>query len=300
MYLSFRIGGPPLYGVTDWTVVESEDGRRRRLVYRPGPRTILRRLIASAVSVIMIVVMVVLFGMPPGSRWAGRRKSTIPRQDGQVRQIQEATEKLREDLRRSLPAEKWEGLEEKLRQQQAERQRRRAADEKRLRTWSLVGRSSYWTVFAVLAAVAILAPATAPWQRIVIEGSPRDGLAVTKTILWPRTRVVKAGDVVALTVNACEWWHRGRHHLTFLGWRWEVRVHYVDRDRDKAAHLEFWPDMEPTLPPHIEDLTPRVRQLLDALQWITGRPASPPTVRHSHHRRRYADRMGPPSPTSAS
>jgi hypothetical protein len=293
MYLTLRIGGTPLYAITDWTLVESTERGESRLVYRPGWPTILRRLIASLICVVLIVVMAMTFGLPPRIGRSSRTPATDSAEAARVKQAADTAEKVLQDLRRTIPAGQWEELERKAQHQRAEREKRQDAQEKRHATVSIVGKSLYWTAFGLLTVVALLTPA--PWQRVIAEGDPRKGLRVTKTLFWPRTRACPPGSIVALSIVALEWWHIGRYDPTFLGWRWEVRILGFDHRTEEPFTLEFWPDLQRSLPRNVEVLTPRVRVFVEAVERLTGLRAAVPVVQLSHHREQFGHRMPPPT-----
>lgn len=293
MYLTLRIGDTPLYAITDWTLVESAQRGKNRLVYRPGWRTTLRRLIASLICIVLIVVMAMTFGLPPRAGGSGRPAATDPAESARIMQAPDTAEKLLQDLRRSIPADQWDELERRARDQRAEREKRQDAQEKRYAIGVKVGKSLYWTVFGLLAAVAVLAPA--PWQRVVVEGNSRQGLRVTKTLFWPRTRAFPPGSVVSLSIVAQEWWHKGRYDPTFLGWRWEVRIFGFDHRVGGPFTLEFWPDLQKSLPHDVEELTPRVRVFVETIERLTGLRTALPVVQLSHHREQFGHRMPPPT-----
>lgn len=293
MYLTLRIGGTPLYAITDWTLTKSPERDDVRLVYRPSWRTIVRRILVSAICLVLLVVMVTTFGLPGGS---GLVASDPVRERVAERRRQEAAaaaEQALQDLRRTLPADQWEEVEQKVQQRQTERQKQQEAIDRRDGFLSGVGQCLYWTTFALLAAVALLAPA--PWQRVAVEGNPRQGLRVTMTLFRSHTRECPPGSVAAITIVAYEWWHKGRFAPTFLGWRWAVRITRFDPTAGQPMMLEFWLDLDKVLPRHLEDLTPRVRLFVAALERFTGLQATPPAIQLSHLRQRFGHRMPPPA-----
>jgi hypothetical protein len=184
-------------------------------------------------------------------------------------------------------------LERKAQHRRVEHEQRRDAQQERYVTFSFVGKSLYWTVFGLLAAVAVLAPS--PWQRVVVEGGSQQGVRVTKKVFWPRTRACPPGSVVALSIVALEWWHRGRYGPTFLGWRWEVRIVGFDLQTRKPFTLEFWLDLQKALARNVEELTPRVRVFIETIERFTGLRATPPVIQLSPHRERFGHRMPPPN-----
>jgi hypothetical protein len=58
------------------------------------------------------------------------------------------------------------------------------------------------------------------------------------------------------------------------GWRWRIQL--FDRADGGAPILEIWPQQEPTLPPHVERLTARVRTVVELLEATTNLKAQPP------------------------
>lgn len=288
MYLTFRIGGASLFAITDWAIARRTEGGVERLVYRPSWRTVFRRLVVSLICSAMLVVLVMTFGLPPS---ASRRNALAESKSGDLATEQDGTAASAEylqELRRTMPADKWAEMEQRVDQLRTQRAQQQALQDRRYRIATLIGKTLYWIAFGLLALVAFLAPA--PWQRVIVasESGRGQGLRVTKILLWPRTRVCPPGSIASVSIVVREWWQKGRFKPTFLGWLWEVRIHGVDPRSGRSFTLEFWPDLQECLPRDPTDLTPRVREFVDTIERITFVRASLPVVQPS----RYGTQFG--------
>lgn len=282
MYLTFRIGGASLFAITDWAIVRSTHRGSERLLYKPSWRTVFRRLIVSLICSAMLVVLVMTFGLPPS---AARRTALAGSEAGATATKQDwsaGSAEYLQELRRTMPADKWAEMEQRVDQLRAQREEQQELQDRRYRMATLIGKTLFWIAFGLLALVALLAPA--PWQRVIVASEPgrEQGLRVTKMLFWPRTRVCPAGSIASVSIVVREWWHKGRFKPTFLGWLWEVRIHGVDPRTGRSFTLEFWPDLQPDPPDAQLELTPRIREFVDTIALVTGVQHSLPIVRPSH------------------
>jgi hypothetical protein len=147
MYLTLRIGAAPLFAITDWAVARRTHRGNERLLYKPSWRTVLRRLIASLICSVMLVALVLTFGLPPS---AARRSAVAGSDSDDIAAKQDwtadSTDYL-QDLRRTMPADKWTEMEHRVDQLRAKRAERQELQDSRYRIATLIGKTLYWIVF---------------------------------------------------------------------------------------------------------------------------------------------------------
>ena len=260
-----------LYEFTDWEPVAAEPGQ---LSYRPSGRTFVRRLGGTLVAALIIGGMVLSFGFPPGVGKAGKQPD--PAAEAQVRAAQQSAKELEQSVRDMLTEERWQAVQETAAQKQAERAAEREAQGDRMEAVGSIGRQLYWLVLGVCALGGVLSPLSGLWQRISIGMDVRGDLRVTRRGLRRSHRSYAQRRLSDMSVVVAEVIHRSRYGERFVGWRWQVQLRCAAQGGGEDTLIVFIPDLTPTLPPRLEQLTRRVRDFVRGLEQITGLTAAPP------------------------
>ncbi len=278
----------PTYSVTDWRLAVNA---RDRLVYRPGLKTFLRRLVFSALMLLIA--------------WAfhyGYRDVVEPRvlRDPEtvhvlrkgIEETKETASEVPESVRGLIEEGRWQApeapqsetrtvgpIEQRINEVEAKADAIRLARKARQIHWFFV------TPFLILAAAPLLA---CLWNRVSVEQDVRNNLIVKSWILIPRTRVwpVQAFGSIAVMVQEVILHSRGLRRAG--GWRWRGRLSGRADTASRGSMerpvapvpwgVEFWIDHHWRRPTKLERIPERVAHLVGWLHQVTGLPVEQPLL----------------------
>lgn len=257
------------FSFVDWNV-HRED--QYSIAYRPSLNTLLRRLVVSALA--GLIAALVSYGFHSTFGVFRSPAEIRPVDEVQRAELQQTTDRMLDELRRTMTPEEWEQFQTDLAQRDAERESRvheAHALENRVRTFVTV---AYGTVMTGLLLCALLPPVSTLWQQITIARTPSQ-LVVRSRGLWPRTRSVPIAEYRRIRITAREIRYRPRPAAASrsAGYRWCVSLEpNIDPllGSGDVWILEFQPHWQKERPIEQMRLPERVSRLSDALKRMTG------------------------------
>jgi hypothetical protein len=270
---------PRRYDIRDWSLAVESPGR---LVYRPSLLTLSRRLMRSAL-ILIVFAPFVYYGLKATSR--DYFEPTPHEQavfEEEAARLSSETSQVVDSMRERMSAEERATFEAKI----EANERRRAYEQERAR--SQLEQTRRWANIAAVAFACLLGftaaagPLSCAWQRVSIFREPCGGLTVKKRGLWPSTVSVPQDGIHRLSVRAAEVIHRRRHAgISRLGHRWSISLELGPSGPGKSGDLdtlEFHVHYQKLRPMESEALPERVARLVGALEQMTGLKAGPPTI----------------------
>ena len=269
---------PVTLSLTDWEI----DASSERMDFRPSAVTIGKQLVVTGVCVLLMVVLALSFGFPPGSKKVARQQDRVEQAERQLKHARKEAGRARPSIvdmntnRRDRLNERVTYLEQDLARKQAKLDATRA-------TLGPVGDTAYWLGVAVLLLIGIGVPVSCFFERVALIydplGGPRRGGALRVQTRWSfmRSQSFATDRFVAQAVHAQRVARRDHEHgrLEDFGWLWVV--HLVTDPQDPSVRgLSIRIDQEPTLPIRPEELTERTRLLVRFFEKVTGLPPQPP------------------------
>ncbi len=105
------------------------------------------------------------------------------------------------------------------------------------------GESIAWGIIGLLSALALLAPLSCLWNRMVLRIGPRQDLVVSTWWLFPKSRSYPMAGYASIQVTANEIIHRGRHRqIAEHYWRWSIQMTPAGGEQTaEAPPLIFYP-----------------------------------------------------------
>ena len=239
---------------------------------KPGASAIARQFLVTLLCGIAMVVMAMMFGVPPGSRRVARQQDRVQRAEQAVHEARKRYDRIRtstsgpdsvvtEGARRTLDIVRGTLESEKRRL------------EGTAATLGPTGDALCWTAAGLLAVVGVGLPIYACFVRVTFEYEGPPGRGVLRMVTRPigRTKSFEVGSFIALHIHVQRVVsHNRRHHTTIdHGWLWSV-LSKGDPQRGDTRDLVIQPLLAPNLPVHVKDLTPEVRTWIRYLEGITA------------------------------
>lgn len=266
---------PVTLSLTDWEI----DASPERLDFRPSAATIGKQWVVTGVCVLLMVVLALSFGFPPGSKKVARQQDRVEQAERQLKHARKEAGRARPSIvdmntdRRDRLNGRVAYLEQDLAREQAKLDATRA-------TLGFVGDAAYWLGVAVLLLIGIGVPVSCFFERVALIydplGGPRGGGALRVQTRWSlmRSQSFVTDLFVAQRVARRDHEH-GR--VEDFGWLWVV--HLATDPRDPSVRgLSVRIDQEPTLPLRPAELTERTRVLVRFLENVTGLSPQPPVT----------------------
>ncbi|NUM55349.1 MAG: hypothetical protein HUU46_17010 [Candidatus Hydrogenedentes bacterium] len=253
---------PRTFDIYDWTCVEMTP---QSIVFRPGSATLIRRLGATLIAALLIVLMsAYVFS----SRFTQRQQPQTFESDR--RELQSAMDSLRESM---TPGE-WQRIQDDAARTRAEREARQSARTERYETIRSAGFAVYGVICGLLAMMGIYSPSSALWHRVSIFVSGRNQITVASRGLWTTTNRLSIDRDTRVCVRVVERLRRRRHaRMSRLGYRWTVSIEPAPGLELLGATMEplsFDIHHQTDRPVEEMPLPPRVRQFVEGIQRMTG------------------------------
>jgi len=264
--------------VHDWDLTPSLG--HHALVFRPSGRTIGRQLWVTVLCAAIIGLIMFIFGVPPGSKKVGKQRDRVAQLQRQVEQQQKQAARVRQSVIGSTsPATRAmaENLARRAERARQQLERERAALDGMSATLGPVGDTMYWAGVGVLGLIGIALPISGRYERITLMAGDAT-LRIRTVFSFVRSRTLQADGYVALAVQAQRLvsTHRRHARVDDHGWLWRVLLLADPDDPHAPPNLELHCDREDILPPRVERLTARTRQVVAFCQQATGLEPQPP------------------------
>lgn len=264
--------------VHDWALTPGLGGGA--LVFRPSGRTIGRQLWLTALAAVVIGVIMYSLGVPPGARAVRQQRDRVAQLESQVERQSRHAARVKQSVVGSVSQATRQmaaHAEQQAGRMREELARERARLEGMSATLGPVGDAVYWGVIGLLILLGVGLPLSGRFERVVFlagEGT----LRIRTRLSLVRRRTLPAAGYVALAVQAQRLITTPRKHAPAAdhGWLWRVLLLADPDDPHAPPSLEVRCDREDMLPPRIERMTPRTRQVVAFCQQATGLDPQPP------------------------
>jgi hypothetical protein len=259
---------------TDWDLTPLPD--RRVLVMTPSWRTAAGRWPLVVLPILLMGLLVWTFGFPPGSRRVSFQAKAQQNQSQQIKNLEKQISRL-SNVQSAPMKQHRAALQEQLnraRQSQAAS----ASQPQPTATLGTTGDSIYWTAMALLAIAALAGPGFCLLERIELDATVPGELLVRRRwqVIGSRTIRLDECAVLSVRVERLIRTHKRTTVMRDLGWRWNVMLH--SRDTDEQPLLRVFPELEPTLPTRVSQMTDRVRLVVAFLEEATGLQSLEPVI----------------------
>lgn len=243
------------------------------LTFRPSGRSMGKVLALSAAAVVLALGLLWWFEMLPGQGDAGPDLERAAQLDRQAQREDGRAQQILHGATGDSPGARGA----------ASIHQRKAADHRRQADLARAGQSAApplgptgqtitWGVAGALTLLAIALPLIHARERVTLL-APGDGtlrLVRRGQILPSRRYDLRDFQALGIVVQRVILYSRRYNQQEDKGWRWNVIL------AGPQEMLVIQTVREPTLPPQVERLTPRVRDVAQFLHRITGLPCRPP------------------------
>ncbi len=264
--------------VHDWALTPGLD--HHALVFAPSGRTIARQLWLTALCAVIVGVILFTFGLPPGSRAIGTQRDRVARLEQQHEQQRKHATRVRQSTVGSaseVTRQMADHAEQQVARLEADLDRERAKLDGMSATLGALGDTLYWGAIGLLIVVGLGLPLSGRFERITLLAGDGE-LRLRTRLSLVRSRTLAADGYAALAIQAQRLITTHRKHATAddHGWLWRVLLLADPDDPHAPPSLELRCDREDMLPPRIERMTQRTRQVVAFCQHATGLAPQPP------------------------
>jgi hypothetical protein len=261
---------------TDWNLYQNTADT---LVYRPGVKTLLRRLVWSVIAIVLIICT------QYGSREAVSRLAPPDREradpafSGQYHDLDRPANEMREQLRGSMTEAEWRDFEARETENRA---RNQAEIDSVIRQREQIVSAIRYGAIALtilLAAGALLPPLLALFEQITIARNVRGDFTVTRRRLLTRTVACPSSTLSPVQVYARAMARNGGHGgRSHSGCRWIVSTESDPMQGGTGTGFDFHVDHWKHAPVTQDRLPERVAALVDGLNRLTGHTYEGPII----------------------
>lgn len=269
------MGNRHRYEFTDWNLYHQDDVT---LVYRPSLRTLANRLVLTVLACVFLVLCHVGYRALE-NRMGGPSPSHSPEVQERLRELDAHAVRMRESLRESMPAEKWQSVEAELQRKRAEQEAGADAHYAQQARLDQSLRYALLALTALFTVVAILPPLCALREQITVARDSRNTLVVTRRRILTRTQSCPIASLTPLKVTVGEVVFHGRHGaLHRAGYRWTVLTGSDPARCGTGAGFDFHPAHQKETPIAGQPLPERVATFLEGMRRLTGLSHGEPII----------------------
>jgi len=261
---------------TDWNLYRNTADM---LVYRPGVKTLLRRLVWSVLALVLIACTQYGYREAASRLAPPDRETANPALSGQYHDLDRRANEMREQLRGSMTEAEWRDFEAREAENQARNQAEIDSVIKQREQIMNAIRYGAISLTILLAMGAILPPLLALFEQITIARNVRGDFTVARRRLLTRTVACPGSTLSPVKVYARAMARNGQDGGgSHSGCRWIVSTESDPMRGGTGTGFEFHVDHWNRAPATQNRLPDRVAALVDGLNRLTGHSYEGPII----------------------